>query len=297
MTGRMNSSFDNIKEALKYIDAHLDEDLTFESLAGLFHFSPYYFHRMFSVIAGRTITAHIRGRRLARACQKLAGTGRPILEIGLDSGFSSAQAFSRAFRERYGVTPSAYRKQGFSPVIETAEEMIMRFTNRLKGGILINPKIIKRGALTVLGVSGDGDKTGEVWYEFEKAMKENTPGNVLSENGYEIRVYDGEVCTVHVGYAVKDKGTYEAGVLSESTGGTLSLFKLPASTYASFDVYVANGYDSENNAMNEWLETNTEGYRERLMDNGAHYCVEYYDERFNGEEAGSVVEIWIPVEI
>ena len=64
---------------------------------------------------------------------------------------------------------------------------------------------------------------------------------------------------------------------------------------ASFEVYVANGYDSENNAMNEWLLTNAEGYSQRLL-NGAYYCVEYYDERFNEDETGSIVEIWVPVE-
>jgi predicted transcriptional regulator YdeE len=47
--------------------------------------------------------------------------------------------------------------------------------------------------------------------------------------------------------------------------------------------------------MNEWLKSNQEGYSERLID-GKHYCVEYYDERFKGNEAGSIVEIWVPIE-
>ena len=69
---------------------------------------------------------------------------------------------------------------------------------------------------------------------------------------------------------------------------------LPPSEYASFDVYVVNGYDSENNAMDEWLKTNQMGYTEKLLD-GINYCVEYYDERFNGNETGSIVEIWYPI--
>jgi len=72
--------------------------------------------------------------------------------------------------------------------------------------------------------------------------------------------------------------------------------ELPASEYASFDVYVARGYDSENSAMNEWLANNDQKYRERLLD-GKHYCVEFYDERFHGEEEDSIVEIWVPIEI
>ena len=155
-------SFENIKKALEYIDDHLDEPMSFESLAKQHHFSPYYFHRMFSVIVGKAISAHIRDRRLMRACVLLAGTGRTILSIGLDCGFNSAQSFSRAFRNVYGLSPSQYRKQGYVPSLVTVDEMIMKFTNRLKGGVYVNPRIIKRDAITIAGVSGDGDKTGEV---------------------------------------------------------------------------------------------------------------------------------------
>ena len=47
--------------------------------------------------------------------------------------------------------------------------------------------------------------------------------------------------------------------------------------------------------MEEWLAGNSEGYSEKLLDN-CHYCVEFYDERFNGYEADSIVEIWVPIE-
>ena len=280
-------NFDSIKEALAYIDGHLDEPMSFESLAKRFHFSPYYFHRMFSVIVGKTIAAHVRDRRLARACERLAGTRASALDIALDCGFNSAQAFSRAFREAYGLSPSEYRRQGLAPVAVTVDEMIMKFTNRLKGGIYVNPKMIKRGALAVAGISGDGSKTGEVWQAFMKLHEEKPLADMLSPSGgsYEIRLYDGDKCTVHVGCTVN-------GAPSDAA---YELRTLPASEYAVFDVYVANGYESENNAMSEWLRTNAQGYSERLLGD-AHYCVEYYDERFNGSEAGSIMEIWMPVE-
>jgi len=278
-------TFNNIKRALEYIDGHLSEQMGFESLAKLFHFSPYYFHRMFSIIVGKSIAAHIRDRRLQRVCLQLANTDKSVLEIGLDHGYNSAQAFSRAFRAAYGVSPSEYRKQRFVPVIVTVDEMIMKFTNRLKGGIYVNPKIIKRGALAIAGVSGDGDKTGEVWGAFMKLAEEKPIENKTSENGYEIRLYDGDTSKVHVGYEI-------SGALLDDS---YSLYTLPASEYASFDVYVANGYESENNAMTEWLDTNQQGYSERLLGT-THYCVEFYDERFNGSEAGSIVEIWVPIE-
>jgi len=278
-------NFGSIKEALAYIDGHLDEPMSFESLAKRFHFSPYYFHRMFTIIVGKTIAAHVRDRRLLRACKQLAGTEESILGIALDCGFNSAQAFSRAFREAYGLPPSEYRRQGYAPAMVTVDEMIMNFTNRLRGGVYLNPKIIKRGALTIAGLSGDGNKTGEVWQAFSRLHDEKPMDGKLSGNSYEIRLYDGESCTVHVGCAVNDAPCDEA----------YSLYTLPASEYAAFDVYVSRGYESENSAMDEWLRTNGQGYAERLLGD-THYCVEYYDERFNGSEAGSIVEIWIPIE-
>jgi len=279
------NNFSIIKEALEYIDTHLDDPISFETLAEMFHFSPYYFHRIFSVIVGKTITAHIRDRRLLSASVQLSASNKSILNIGLDCGFNSAQAFSRAFKDMFGLSPSKYREQHFEPVMITVDEMIMKFTNRLKGGIYLNPNIIKRSPIYIAGVSGDGNKTWDVWNTFEKLSQDKPLKNKLSDNGYEIRLYDGNTCTVYVGFAVSDKQVDSA----------YSIFTLPASTYASFDVYVANGYDSENSAMNEWLETNKEGYTEKLLKN-QHYCIEYYDERFNGSEAGSIVEIWIPIE-
>ncbi|MDR0324796.1 MAG: GyrI-like domain-containing protein [Oscillospiraceae bacterium] len=148
----------------------------------------------------------------------------------------------------------------------------------------MNPTIMKREPLIIAGVSGDGDKTGEVWSAFERLSKEKPLSNRLSDNGYEIRLYDGS-SVVHVGLLVSN----------EQVSSEYEIMQLPASEYASFDVYVAKGYESENNAMNEWLKTNDQGYSERLLD-GKHYCIEYYDERFNGNEAGSIIEIWVPVE-
>ncbi|MDD4474272.1 MAG: helix-turn-helix domain-containing protein [Eubacteriales bacterium] len=256
-----------------------------ESISEKFHFSPYYFHRMFSIIVGKTMAVHIRDRRLMFACIQLSATENSVLNIALDSGYNSAQSFSRAFKDIYGVSPREYRKQELQPVFISIDEMIMRFTNRLKGGVFLNPNIVKKEQIILAGTSGDGNDTMGVWQAFEKLSNEKPLINKISDNGYEVRLYDGESCTVYTGLAVKD----------DKVDADYTILKIPASKYASFDVYVANGYESENNAMDEWLKTNSEGYTERLLENN-HYCVEFYDERFNGNEAGSIVEIWIPIE-
>ena len=278
-------SFSTVKKALEYIDYHLDEPMSLDSLAQTFHFSSFYFHRLFTIIVGKALAAYIRDRRMMYACVQLTKTSESIINIGLNCGFTSAQSFSRAFRDVYGLSPNEYRKKGFVPVIVTVDEMIMKFTNRLRGGIYLNPKIIKCDALIIAGVSGDGSKTSEVWQQFMKLVEEKPLLNKMSDNGYEIRLYANNSSTVHVGYLVSSTNVDEI----------YATLTIPKSEYASFDVYVANGYESENSAMIEWLQNNQQGYSERML-NDAHYCIEYYDERFKGDESHSIVEIWIPIE-
>lgn len=277
--------FEAIRRALEYMDSHLDETLGVESLAQRFHFSAYYFHRMFSLVVGKPLAAYLRDRRLLRACALLAQSDQSVLQIGMDCGYASAQSFSRAFKAAYGLSPRAYRRQGLAPTGITVEAMIMGFTNRLRGGMEVNPKMIQHKALVIAGVSGDGGKTAQVWEAFMALHQSRPLENALSQNGYEVRLYGEELCTVHVGLSVP-RGPVDPAY---------TLLRLPAGSYAVFDVYVAQGYDSENAAMNEWLASNAEGYTERLLE-GAHFCVEYYDERFHSSEAGSIVEIWVPVE-
>ncbi len=278
------SNFERISQALKYIDSHLAEHITIDQLADRYYLSPYYFHRMFSVIVGKAIAEYIRDRRLEHACVLLSETDKPILDIGLDCGYDSAQSFSRAFKNCYGVPPVEYRKLGYSPSVTTVDEMIAKFTNRLRGGILVNPKIIKRNKLIIAGISGDGHQTGEVWEQFMELMKTVEITNKLSDNSYEIRIYEGTKCIVHVGYAVSDA----------DIDRRLTAITLPASHYAAFDVYPAKGYESENSAIDEWLKSNEKGYSQRLLGEKS-YAVEFYDERFNGYEADSIVEIWVPI--
>ena len=149
------NNFPKIKEALEYIDSHLDETLTLESISKQFHFSPYYFHRIFSLIVGKTIAVHVRDRRLLFACVQLASTNKSVINVALDSGYNSAQSFTRAFKNVYGFSPAEYRKRGLQPIVLSVDEMIMKFTNRLKGGIILNPKIIKKDKLIIAGTSGD----------------------------------------------------------------------------------------------------------------------------------------------
>lgn len=92
------------------IKSRQDEDMTLNRIAGRMGYSAFYFSRKFREIAGMPFRDYLRYRRLAFALVDIRDTDRPLIEIALDFGFSSHAAFTRAFKEAYGVTPSQYRK-------------------------------------------------------------------------------------------------------------------------------------------------------------------------------------------
>ena len=100
-----------INRVIDHIEAHLDEPLRLETLAGVAHFSPYHFHRVFHAMVGETLNRFIQRVRCERAALKLVGNpSQSIGAIALDCGFSSSQSFARAFREQFGMSASAWRE-------------------------------------------------------------------------------------------------------------------------------------------------------------------------------------------
>jgi len=99
-----------MNRVLEHIDQHLDQPLELADLARVAHFSPYHFHRLFSAWVGEPLGVYLRRRRLA--CGAYLMASRPeasILEIALEVGFGSGEAFSRAFKQHFSVSPSTWR--------------------------------------------------------------------------------------------------------------------------------------------------------------------------------------------
>lgn len=94
---------------LDHIDAHLDADLGTEALARVAAFSPFHFHRQFAELFGISVHRYVQLARLKRASLALAYRKHSVLDIALDSGFGGPEAFARAFRQRIGQSPSAFR--------------------------------------------------------------------------------------------------------------------------------------------------------------------------------------------
>jgi AraC family transcriptional regulator len=99
---------------MDHIDAHLDDTLDLHALAGVAQFSPFHFHPVFQVLTGETLAERVRRRRLEVAAGRLLTLPHATaLRIALDVGFNSAEAFTRAFRGYFGVTPTAWRGGAF----------------------------------------------------------------------------------------------------------------------------------------------------------------------------------------
>lgn len=102
---------ENIRKSLEYIENNLSKPINHVEVANALHYSPYYFHRIFSAATGKTIAAHIREKRLEQAGLLLLCTDKKILEICIECGFNSPQSFNPAFKAKYELSPGNYRKK------------------------------------------------------------------------------------------------------------------------------------------------------------------------------------------
>lgn len=97
---------------LAYIDVNLEGDLSVDALSRIAHFSKFHFHRQFAAYVGVPVARYVQLMRLRRAAHRLAShEAYPVLDAALDAGFDSPEAFSRAFKRSFGMTPSAFRQQ------------------------------------------------------------------------------------------------------------------------------------------------------------------------------------------
>ena len=101
-----------INRVLDHIDRHIDEELSLEVLADVAGFSRFHFHRIFRAMVGDTLNRWIQRVRVEKATMMLAGQpGKSITDIAFDCGFSGSAAFSRSFREAFGMSPREWRSR------------------------------------------------------------------------------------------------------------------------------------------------------------------------------------------
>lgn len=101
------------------IKSQNDEALTLRNLANALGYSEYYVSRKFGDISGMSLRDYLRYRKLAFALKDIRDTRLGIIDVAVKYGFSSHEAFTRAFKEAYGITPSEYRNNPAPVVLRT----------------------------------------------------------------------------------------------------------------------------------------------------------------------------------
>lgn len=279
---------DPLSRALAVIDARLMEPLSLADIAAASGLSPFHFSRLFTAVCGQSVMAHVRRRRLARAARRLAEAPEvSLIELALDCGFESQQAFTRAFTRQFGVSPGRFRRPGLFP-ITLPGDLAMASAPETSSLVRIEG-LTRRDAFQVAGLSGrfDSDSLHAIpalWGRFVGHLP------VGGQRGWE--TYG--VCI----YGSPDTGDfrYMAAVEIEADAPApegLEVFQIPAQPYAVYRLTVRAGPlhpQMHAAARDIW------GRRlaaEGLKPSGGP-DFELYPGDFDQNRPGSTLEFWIP---
>ena len=140
-----------VQEMIDWIEANICTKPTLDDLAKQVGYSKYYCSSQFQKIVGMTLKRYLAGRRLCAATLKVRDTDDPIIDIAMEYGYSSQGALTRAFKDAYGCTPAAYRKNPV-PIPLSIHKAVLTPAHYIKKGVVD----MSETALT----------TPEVWFEY-----------------------------------------------------------------------------------------------------------------------------------
>lgn len=139
-----------VARVIWYIESHYQGDINLDDLAGIANVSKFYLSRAFAMTTGVPVSRYLRHRRLSEAARKLAAGESDILGLALATRYGSHEAFSRAFKECFGMTPEQVRKQGHTGNLVLTEARKM---HEIKAAELNTPDMISLDSLLIAGLS------------------------------------------------------------------------------------------------------------------------------------------------
>lgn len=141
-------SLNNMNDAMKYIEENLTNEIDYKVVARLAQCSEYHFKRMFSFLAGLSLSEYIRRRRLSLAALELTNSNIKIIDAALKYGYNSPDAFTRAFQLLHGVTPSEVKNNSYP----LKAYPLMTFQLSIRGGNEMNYRIEQKEAFRIVGI-------------------------------------------------------------------------------------------------------------------------------------------------
>jgi len=272
------------RKAIWYVESHFAAPITLEDVAANCGVSPYHLTRAFASLTGWPVMRYARGRRLTEAARALADGAPNILNVALDAGYASHEAFTRAFRDQFGRTPEEVRTQGHVVNITLMEPFNMRYAT---AKTLEAPRIeTTTKPLLIVGLSQR--------YTCETAM--GMPAQWQRFHPY-IGHVGGQVGTAAYGIVCNgdDDGDvdYVCGV--EVSGfsdqpGELARLRLPAGRYAVFrhDDHIATIRSTFTAIWDTWLPQSGHKAADAPF-------FERYGETFSPDTGLGGVDLWIPI--
>jgi len=273
-----------IEKALWQVESNLRRPISLEYLAELSGVTPAYLTRAFALATGCSLMRYARARRLSEAARILALGVPDILGLALDVGYGSHEAFTRAFREHFGLTPESVREARTTRHLELTEPLIMDAPLAPK---LAEPTIESRKALLLAGLiktfaMKDLGSIPSLWKEFDEIQ------DAITNTGPERRYFGASLsfseekgCEYMAALEVTDL----ASVPTEAQTTTI-----PAVTYAIFSQpgHITLMRPTIMSIWQDWLPGSGYTAEEAPL-------IEYYPPAFDGVTGDGGFEIWLPV--
>ena len=272
------------QKALWYIESHLAEALSLDEIAAIGGVSRFHMVRAFAAATGFSVMRYVRARRLSKAARGLAAGAPDILSLALDADYSSHEAFTRAFRDHFGVTPEAVRTAACLDRLKLQEPIVMISTalDHLEA-----PRFETGKALLVAGIGdrinhqNNGAGIPSQLQQFHQSVG-NIPDRIE-------KVAYGVCCNGD------DSGNFDyiAGVEVADFSDLPREFarvRIPEAKYAVFThaEHISTIRRTVNTIWNHWLPAS--GLKAADAPN-----FERYDENFDPLTGNGGLEIWIPV--
>jgi len=274
-----------VEKALWFIESHFASDLTLSDVANAAGVSRFYMTRSFGAATNRSIMSYVRARRLSEAAKSLLSGASDILSVALDAGYSSHEAFTRAFRAEFGLTPEAVRAQRNGMNLELTGPIKLDDFLAIR---LEPPRFEKGERLLVAGLAErysceTSAAIPSQWQRFAPHLG-HIPGQIGGA------VY-GIFCNDD------DAGNFDyvcAATVKNFSGISKSwtCLRIPEQNYAAFrqSDHISTVRSVWNTILNHWLPTS--GYQ--AIDAPAF---ERYDEQFNSTTGLGGFEVWIPIQM
>lgn len=171
------SYLQQIQRGVDLVESRLGEDFDLREVSKAAGLSHAHFQRIFKALTAETLGTYVRARRMAGALELLLTTDRRILDIAVRAGFESQEAFARAFKRAFGMTPTAYRRLGHGNLFLKKLRLDETYLEHVRASISREPEVLERRRTPSLGLRttffGRGseknnlaDKLPPLWHTF-----------------------------------------------------------------------------------------------------------------------------------